>query len=160
MPGYVTGLQSVMIVKRYWHGLSGTIFFCQPWTNKAAGFATILFLQETLRTILQQNNDINLKHLHELASHWFVEQRLWSEAVRHALAAGKPIHNPGQDGAGAQSLAEEGDIDTLVSWMHHLPASTDPSRIDLQINLAWALAHYFRFDESRQLLDNLDQMVR
>jgi LuxR family maltose regulon positive regulatory protein len=116
-------------------------------------------LQETLRTILQQNNDINLKHLHELASHWFVEQRLWSEAVRHALAAGKPIHNPGQDGAGAQSLAEEGDIDTLVSWMHHLPASTDPSRIDLQINLAWALAHYFRFDESRQLLDNLDQMV-
>ena len=43
--------------------------------------------------------------------------------------------------------------------MHHLPASTDPSRIDLQINLAWALAHYFRFDESRQLLDNLDQMV-
>ncbi|WP_163596197.1 hypothetical protein, partial [Klebsiella pneumoniae] len=56
-------------------------------------------LQETLRTILQQNNDINLKHLHELASHWFVEQRLWSEAVRHALAAGKPIHNPGQDGA-------------------------------------------------------------
>lgn len=43
--------------------------------------------------------------------------------------------------------------------MHHLPASTDPSRIDLQINLARALAHYFRFDESRQLLDNLDQMV-
>ncbi len=35
-----------------------------------------------------------------------------------------------------QSLAEEGDIDTLISWMHHLPPSTDPSRIDLQINLA------------------------
>ncbi len=61
--------------------------------------------------------------------------------------------------ASAQSLAEEGDIDTLISWMHHLPPSTDPSRIDLQINLAWALAHYFHFDESRQLLDNLDQMV-
>jgi hypothetical protein len=43
MPGYVMGLLGVMIVKRYWHGLSGTIFFCQPWTNKAAGFATILF---------------------------------------------------------------------------------------------------------------------
>lgn len=116
-------------------------------------------LQETLRTILQQSDDIYLKQLHELASHWFVEQRLWSEAVRHALGAGKPVHSPGQDGVSAQSLAEEGDIDTLVSWMHHLPASTDPSRIDLQINLAWALAHYFRFDESRKLLDNLDQMV-
>lgn len=116
-------------------------------------------LQETLRTILQQSNDIYPKQLHELASHWFVEQRLWSEAVRHALAAGKPVHSPGQDGASAQSLAEEGDIDTLVSWMHHLPDCNDPSRIDLQINLAWALAHYFRFDESRRLLDNLDQMV-
>lgn len=116
-------------------------------------------LQENLRTMLQQSNDINRKQLHELASHWFVEQRLWSEAVRHALRAGKPVHSPGQDGVSAQSLAEEGDIDTLISWMHHLPASTDPSRIDLQINLAWALAHYFHFDESRQLLDNLDQMV-
>jgi LuxR family maltose regulon positive regulatory protein len=109
--------------------------------------------------MLQQSNDIDRKQLHELASHWFVEQRLWSEAVRHALRAGKPVHSPGQDGASAQSLAEEGDIDTLISWMHHLPASTDPSRIDLQINLAWALAHYFHFDESRQLLDNLDLMV-
>ncbi|EOE2947326.1 helix-turn-helix transcriptional regulator, partial [Klebsiella pneumoniae] len=116
-------------------------------------------LQENLRTMLQQNNDIDLKQLHELASHWFVEQKLWSEAVRHALSAGKPVHSPVQDGASAQSLAEEGDIDTLISWMHHLPPSTDPSRIDLQINLAWALAHYFHFDESRQLLDNLDQMV-
>ncbi|MDT9740289.1 LuxR C-terminal-related transcriptional regulator [Klebsiella quasipneumoniae] len=116
-------------------------------------------LQENLRTMLQQNNAIDRKQLHELASHWFVEQKLWSEAVRHALSAGKPVHSPVQDGASAQSLAEEGDIDTLISWMHHLPPSTDPSRIDLQINLAWALAHYFHFDESRQLLDNLDQMV-
>ncbi|MBZ4288642.1 hypothetical protein LAN16_22525, partial [Mycobacterium tuberculosis] len=39
-------------------------------------------LQENLRTMLQQNNDIDRKQLHELASHWFVEQKLWSEAVR------------------------------------------------------------------------------
>lgn len=116
-------------------------------------------LQETLSVALRHRTDINLQRLHERASHWFVAQLLWAEAVRHALAAGKPVHSPGQDGASAQSLAEEGDIDTLVSWMRHLPASVDPSRIDLQINLAWALAHYFRFDESRQLLDNLDQMV-
>ncbi|OAT75347.1 helix-turn-helix transcriptional regulator [Mangrovibacter phragmitis] len=116
-------------------------------------------LQENLRAMLQQNNEINLTQLHELASRWFAEQRLWSEAIRHALKAGKPVHSSRQDGASAQSLAEEGDIETLVSWMHHLPASSDPSRIDLQINLAWGLAHYFHFDESRQLLDNLEQIV-
>ncbi|MDR8252669.1 helix-turn-helix transcriptional regulator, partial [Acinetobacter baumannii] len=56
-------------------------------------------LQETLRTMLQQNNDIDRKQLHEFASHWFVEQKLLSEAVRHALSAGKPVHSPVQDGA-------------------------------------------------------------
>ncbi|TBV06599.1 LuxR C-terminal-related transcriptional regulator [Stutzerimonas kirkiae] len=116
-------------------------------------------LRETLGNRLRRCAGIDIKQLHERASGWFVEQRLWAEAVRHALVAGKPIGSPGQDGASAQSLAEEGDIDTLVRWMHHLPVSLDPSRIDLQLNLAWALAHYFRFDEARQLLDNLDQLV-
>ncbi|WP_256930770.1 LuxR C-terminal-related transcriptional regulator [Pseudomonas sp. ABC1] len=116
-------------------------------------------LRETLGSRLRRCAEIDIKQLHERASGWFVEQRLWAEAVRHALAAGKPVGSPGQDGASAQSLAEEGDIGTLVHWMHHLPLSLDPSRIDLQLNLAWALAHYFRFDESRQLLDNLDQLV-
>ncbi len=148
-----------MIVKRCWHGLSDTTFFLSALDEQGYWFRYHPLLQENLRTMLQQNNDIDRKQLHELASQWFVEQKLWSEAVRHALSAGKPVHSPVQDGASAQSLAEEGDIDTLISWMHHLPPSTDPSRIDLQINLAWALAHYFHFDESRQLLDNLDQMV-
>ena len=47
-------------------------------------------LQENLRTMLQQNNDIDRKQLHELASHWFVEQKLWSRryAMRSAQASG------------------------------------------------------------------------
>ncbi len=84
--------------------------------------------------MLQQNNDIDRKQLHELASHWFVEQKLWSEAVRHALSAGKPVHSPCRTAQALSHWRKKGDIDTLISWMHHLPPSTDPSRIDLQIN--------------------------
>ncbi|MHC1481216.1 LuxR C-terminal-related transcriptional regulator [Frateuria aurantia] len=116
-------------------------------------------LREALISRLRRSNHVDAKQLHERASRWFVEQRLWAEAVRHALAAGKPVGHAGLDGASARSLAEEGDIDTLLRWMQQLPASLDPSRIDLQLNLAWALAHYFRFEESRQLLDSLDQLV-
>lgn len=116
-------------------------------------------LQECLSGQLIQLPDIDIKQLHERASQWFVEQQLWAEAVRHALAAGKNVPEARQDGAGAQSLAEEGDIDTLVRWVHHLPASIDASRIDIQINLAWALAHHFRFEESRQVLDDLNQLL-
>ncbi|MDP1189019.1 hypothetical protein, partial [Klebsiella pneumoniae] len=52
--------------------------------------------QENLRTMLQQNNDIERKQLHELARQWIVEQKMRSEEERHALSAGKPVHSPVQ----------------------------------------------------------------
>lgn len=47
----------------------------------------------------------------------------------------------------------------MVRWIRYLPADLDPSRIDLQINLAWALAHRFRFQDARQLLDALETLA-
>lgn len=114
-------------------------------------------MRDTLLNRLQHAAHKDSRVLHERASNWFAGQQLWAEAVRHALAAGKTGSKHAE--AGAQSLAEEGDIDTLVRWMRYLPASPDPTRIDLQLNLAWALAHHFRFNDSRQLLDTLDVLV-
>lgn len=116
-------------------------------------------LQDCLAARRRQLPEEDIKQLHERASHWFVTHQMWAEAVRHALAAGTTVSSPRQEGAGAQSLAEEGDIYTLVSWMQHLPATIDASRIALQLNLAWALAHHFRFDESRLLLDGLEALL-
>ncbi|PWC12383.1 helix-turn-helix transcriptional regulator [Brenneria roseae subsp. americana] len=114
-------------------------------------------MRDTLLNRLQHAAHKDSRVLHERAGNWFAGQQLWAEAVRHTLAAGKTGSKHAE--AGAQSLAEEGDIDTLVRWMRYLPASPDPTRIDLQLNLAWALAHHFRFNDSRQLLDTLDVLV-
>ncbi|MDX5626915.1 MULTISPECIES: LuxR C-terminal-related transcriptional regulator [unclassified Brenneria] len=114
-------------------------------------------MRDTLLNRLQNSPDKDIRVLHERAGNWFAAQNLWSEAVRHTLAAGKTGNKHAE--IGAQSLAEEGDIDTLVRWMRYLPANLEPSRIDLQINLAWALAHHFRFNDSRQLLDAIDVLA-
>lgn len=114
-------------------------------------------MRDTLFNRLQNSPDKDIRILHERASNWFAGQNLWPEAVRHTLAAGKTDSKHAE--VGAQSLAEEGDIDTLVRWMRYLPANLDPSRIDLQLNLAWALAHHFRFNDSRQLLDAIDALA-
>ncbi|KAA8996627.1 AAA family ATPase [Affinibrenneria salicis] len=114
-------------------------------------------MREALLRRLQQREQQAINALHERAGSWFAGQRLWAEAVRHALAAGKTGARHAE--ASAQSLAEEGDIDTLVRWMRVLPATPDPSRIDLQLNLAWALAHRFRFNDARQLLDAIERMT-
>ncbi|WP_139540217.1 LuxR C-terminal-related transcriptional regulator [Klebsiella spallanzanii] len=111
-------------------------------------------MRDALLHRLRHSREIDIRQLHDRASGWFASQQLWAEAIRHALAAGKSAAKDAE--AGAQSLAEEGDIDTLVRWIRYLPANLDPSRIELQLNLAWALAHRFRFDEARQLLDAID----
>lgn len=111
-------------------------------------------MRDALRARLAQRGEVDIRQLHERAGNWFAAQSLWAEAIRHALAAGKSLTRHAE--AGAQSLAEEGDIDTMVRWIHYLPSTPDPSRIDLQLNLAWALAHHFRFADARQLLDAID----
>lgn len=98
--------------------------------------------------------------LHERASNWLAGQQLWAEAIRHALAAGKLASQLACADQGAQSLAEEGDIDTLVRWLQQLPIGVDEQRIELQLNLGWALAHHFRFDESRELLGELPTLFQ
>ena len=111
-------------------------------------------MRDALLHRLRHSGEIDIRQLHDRASGWFASQQLWDEAIRHALAAGKSAAKDAE--AGAQSLAEEGDIDTLVQWIRYLPANPDPSRIALQLNLAWALAHRFRFSEARQLLDAIE----
>ncbi|MGX2009061.1 LuxR C-terminal-related transcriptional regulator, partial [Enterobacter asburiae] len=114
-------------------------------------------MREALLYRLQHSAQVDIRVLHEQASNWFAGQQLWAEAIRHALAAGKT--GAGHAEAGVQSLAEEGDIETMVRWIRYLPANLDPSRIELQTNLAWALAHRFRFHDARQLLDAIESLA-
>ncbi|WP_437432919.1 LuxR C-terminal-related transcriptional regulator [Yokenella regensburgei] len=114
-------------------------------------------MRDALRKRLQQQGNVDIGQLHERAGNWFAAQQLWAEAIRHALAAGKLTLRHAE--AGAQSLAEEGDIDSLVRWTRHFPATPDPSRVELQLNLAWALAHHFHFADARQLLDAIDSLT-
>ena len=114
-------------------------------------------IRDALSSRLQQSCQSYINQLHERASHWFAAEQQWSEAMRHALAAGKPIALDAE--LSAQSLAEEGDIETMVRWRHHLPTHLGDSQIDLQLNLAWALAHHFRFNDAHQLLNTIEAWV-
>ncbi|MCG8707446.1 helix-turn-helix transcriptional regulator [Brenneria sp. 4F2] len=104
------------------------------------------------------NGAVKIAELHERASSWLAANGHWAEAIRHALAAGKLDSSAAYAAPSAQSLAEEGDLDTLVRWLQQLPLTdgAGEERIELQLNLAWALAHYFRFDEAKALLNRLE----
>ena len=118
---------------------------------------------ETLNERLLQTG-IDVAQLHERASNWLAGHQYWAEAIRHALAAGKLGSRNDCANQGAQSLAEEGDVDTLVRWLQQMPdtcgKALDEQRIDLQLNLAWALGHHFHFAASRGLLDSLGPLLK
>ncbi|MEB0151393.1 hypothetical protein, partial [Pseudomonas sp. CCC2.2] len=67
------------------------------------------------------NSDIAVVQLHERASNWLAKHQYWAEAIRHALAAGKLGSRDDCANQGAQSLAEEGDVGTLVRWLQQMP---------------------------------------
>jgi len=115
------------------------------------------FMRDALIRRLQQSTPGTVHQLHQRAGNWFAAQQHWAEAIRHGLESGDaaPLHAE----ASAQSLAEEGDIETMVRWMYSLPANLDTSRVELQLNLAWALAHRFHFNQARQLLDAIESRV-
>ena len=115
------------------------------------------FMRDALVRRLQQTIPGTIHQLHERAGNWFATRQQWAEAIRHALASGEsvPLHAE----ASAQSLAEEGDIETMVRWTHSLPANLDTTRVELQLNLAWALAHRFHFNQARQLLDTIESKL-
>lgn len=114
-------------------------------------------IRDALLNRLQQGAQSHIHLLHERAGNWFATQQRWAEAIRHALAAGQSAIRHAE--AGAQSLAEEGDIETMVRCIHALTPDTNCPRIELQLNLAWALAHRFRFHDARQLLNAIETWV-
>jgi LuxR family maltose regulon positive regulatory protein len=117
-----------------------------------------LFAQ-ALRAQLQRRKDIDERELHQRASRWFASHNLWSEAVRHALAAGNLENTLADLEHGAKALAETGDLDTLLRWLQQMPISTNKHRLHLQMTLAWALAHHFRFSECEALLQDLEHLT-
>ncbi|MFA5677730.1 MAG: LuxR C-terminal-related transcriptional regulator [Pseudomonas sp.] len=110
---------------------------------------------ETLNARLLRSRQHDVPQLHARASHHLARTNQWRDAIRHALHAA-PGNMAGQDlgdlETGARALAEHGDLDTLLRWLQQLPQEARANSLRLQLTLAWALAHHFRFEECQELL--------
>jgi len=78
--------------------------------------------------------------LHRRASEWFAAQSLWTEAVKHALAAGDVGRAAGWVEECAMHLVEASDVRIVLSWVTKLPPEAVHGRLRLRLAHAWALA--------------------
>lgn len=118
---------------------------------------------DTLRARLRRSHGHDIRQLHARASHYLAQQGQWRQAITHALHTGPGSlmvqDLPGLE-HGAHALAEQGDIDILLRWLERLPEEIHAHSLRLQVTLAWALAHHFRFDECQRLLTRAGRLLQ
>jgi LuxR family maltose regulon positive regulatory protein len=124
---------------------------------------------DLLRQRLHQNHPEQFSKLHQLASEWYEQKRLWSDAIRHALAAEDFERAAGLIELAWHPMNMSYQSVTWLGWAKALPDELVRSRPMLNTAYGWALldtgdleAAEFRFQDAERWLDttaNLNEQL-
>jgi len=138
--------------------------FIRPLDETQDWYRYHALLSDALRRRLVRQVPQELPLLHRRASRWFARERLWREAVRHAVAAG----DIGQAAHWAENCAmemlERGDHHRLQGWIGKLPPEVILGRRRLRLASAWAYAVSFdtvrASNEISAIAEDMERMQR
>lgn len=137
------------------HRLQQQNYFLQSLDDEQTWFRYHALFRDFLRGELARRLPAEVTTLHERAALWFADQRLWAEAVRHALAADRIDLAVEWVEHCAMREVEDSRVHTLLAWVRKLPASAIRSRHRLRLAVAWALLLTIQLDESLAIVDDL-----
>jgi LuxR family transcriptional regulator, maltose regulon positive regulatory protein len=100
-----------------------------------------------------------IPELHRRACRWYASQELWTDAVQHAIAAGDRDQAISWIESCAMALVKKGDLLTLLGWQRLFPTELVRGQIKVRLAIAWGLALAMRFEESLQLLANIEHNI-
>jgi LuxR family maltose regulon positive regulatory protein len=107
-----------------------------------------------LRQRLETQRGEEMAALHRRASRWYAFQEQWTEAVQHAIAAGDKQQAVIWIKNCAMELVKKGDLLTLLGWQRLFPMLE--SQAELKLAIAWGMALAMRFEETLQLLGQIE----
>lgn len=114
---------------------------------------------EFLRRRLETDASVDLRRLHQRASHWFSEHGYFDEAIQHALAAG-------DTGRAAQLLNEtcdalfySGRLGALSEWYEQIPRMQLRRFPRILLDQAWKLILEWQFEPARRILDDVSTVI-
>ncbi len=82
---------------------------------------------------------------------------MWTEAVRHALAAGDSAQALDWLAHCGMTLVKKGDLMTLLSWRRYLPPELMRKQPGAQIAVAWGLTLAMRYDDAEPILKEVEE---
>jgi LuxR family maltose regulon positive regulatory protein len=135
--------------------------FIRPLDERQDWYRYHALLSDALRRRLARQMPHEVPELHRRACHWFAGERLWPEAVRHALAAGDLELATQWSENCAIDMLERGDPYALRGWINKLPPDAVKGRPRLRIAKAWSLGCAFQIARaSREIGTLVDELNR
>ncbi len=139
--------------------LSARNLFVKMLDGERMWFCYHALFSQYLRDELQLRRPQSVAPLHGAAAAWFAAAGLWSEAVRHALAAGDVVQAADWVEACAMELIAASDVRTVLKWIANVPESALEQRLRLRLAHAWALALSLQIIEARRVIREIERDI-
>ncbi|MFM0673596.1 LuxR C-terminal-related transcriptional regulator [Paraburkholderia sediminicola] len=114
---------------------------------------------EYLRAKLDAQHADEVAELHCRASGWYGAQELWTEAVKHAIAAGTTDNAVRLMEQCAMALVKKGDLLTLLGLQRRFPVGLAGAQVRVTLAIAWGMALALHFDEALAMLDAVERDI-
>ena len=134
-------------------------FFLQSLDDEGGWYRYHALFGDFLRGELERRLPDESARLHERAASWFAEHELWSEAVRHALAADRIDLATQWVERCAMREVEDSRVHNLLAWVRKLPPAAVRPRQRLRIAVAWALLLTIQLDEAMAIVDDVLKQI-
>jgi len=115
---------------------------------------------EAMQRYLAQSAPEEIPTLHRRASEWFAKEGLAVEAIDHAFQCGDLEWAGTLVESNARSWGEQGEVRTVMKWIHMLPRVNLYSRPRLLINYVWGLLLSGQFREFVVLFQEILPQLR
>jgi LuxR family transcriptional regulator, maltose regulon positive regulatory protein len=116
-------------------------------------------LAEYLAKRLEAELGIEIPGLHQRAALWYASEELWTDAIQHAIAAGDSVRALDWIKKCAMPLVKQGDLFTLLGWQRLFPDSLMRGQPELRLAIAWGMALAMRFDETLELVGEIERDI-
>ncbi len=149
----VTGLDASQSMLEY---LATRQLLLEPMDAHGHWYRYHHLLREYLRQRLESGAQDEVAALHLRACRWYAARCLWTDAVRHAIAANDSDEAIRLIGNCAMALVRKGDLLTLIGWQRQFPAGLMRGQDEVRLAIAWGMALAMRFDEAAAMLASIE----
>jgi LuxR family maltose regulon positive regulatory protein len=141
----ITGLRSS---QRMLDGIADGHFLLQALVSDGQWFRYYNLSGEYLRAKLEAQRADEVAELHCCACEWYGRQELWTEAVKHAIAAGVTDNAMRLMERCAMALVKKGDLLSLLGLQRRLLAVLASAQVEVTLAIAWGMGLATHFEEA------------